>query len=1028
MKTSKNFGHAILKGLLMVLFLSPVVTSCFDDSELWEKIDQIEARLDSLEAGLNGQIQAFSDFLAGGDITISDCLKNADGSYAITLSNGTKFTMLPDSTAFSALVSYVELEGVKYWAAYNAEGKLIPLLGAGGAKIPVYNATPVVEERDGVYYLVVGNKEYVTGYTTEDIVSIFTSYQMNKDEAGQIYSATFTFGEDMSFTITVDGYSGFSFYAANGDKTSEHYVPYGYTVEVLIETPGVVDYVMQVPEGWKVKEKSQSVDGARYLMVTAPTKAVAEENGDGNLKVVAVLEGGKAVASTLRLTTNPFKTLTVTAAEALVNTYVGVDRFIYGVCAKDGLAEVYAQAEQIVKELAEQKAGYLLSDKPVKTLLADAYGEVLEPGVEYVLWAVPNVYVYGKDYDYELPGEDALCSFPFTYFSVELQDAVPTFDDASITIEMNHVAAFYGGTAMASQTTKASILEKINAGHIKPEQMEEGKTEYEYTGSAFTFPQPESNVGILLNPGAAYYTWVVPVLQGKTVYTEDDMLTKEFNLKLIEKGGEAGLSIKSEEVNCKAIKAYLESPKGKQVYYAFMTERNASKYPDNDLRAEYLLKNGKTLILSDKPEENFVLEEGLSPEETRILLAVAVDANGRYGEALYQKFKTKAIDYNTIKLSLNWETTTDKGSVGKLKATGGTPVKYVYWVGSINDENWIAKFDRNVLNVAQYIAICDDPENDPYLYNSLSTHSVASDGTFTVRGLYPDTQYNVVVVAFDADGKPSKHCQSTFYTMAVNLGTIVTKDKQEWKDAKAAVKFNWHADKFVKDSEYAIYAFDVTLPTELTAYVYCISDEYFEDNPKTRTMEGKIVDIENYCSRSYDAGRTVTDAKGEYISEPDWYDDSGTKHDGTLLNVYTFYVHGFPTNGFATYFSGSHAEHNCTSWENGACHNLAYAWEHITSRHTVDYYKQLVKNNRKDCNLQETIDKVAQDLFEAYYPYYKDAEPKLYINNGEPLYMEQHYGSGPDDAGNVVDDVYVLFKDAEGNYYEPMSFPVPNNF
>ena len=45
MKTSKNFGHAILKGLLMVLFLSPVVTSCFDDSELWEKIDQIEARL-----------------------------------------------------------------------------------------------------------------------------------------------------------------------------------------------------------------------------------------------------------------------------------------------------------------------------------------------------------------------------------------------------------------------------------------------------------------------------------------------------------------------------------------------------------------------------------------------------------------------------------------------------------------------------------------------------------------------------------------------------------------------------------------------------------------------------------------------------------------------------------------------------------------------------------------------------------------------------------------------------------------------
>jgi hypothetical protein len=241
---------------------------------------------------------------------------------------------------------------------------------------------------------------------------------MNKDEAGQIYSATFTFGEDMSFTITVDGYSGFSFYAANGDKTSEYYVPYGYTVEILIETPGVVDYVMQIPEGWKVKEKMHSVDGAKYLMVTAPSKAVAEENGDGNLKVVAVLEGGKAVASTLRLTTNPFKNLSVTVSDAIIETYVGVDRFIYGICAKADVDDVYDQAEQIVKGLAEQKDGYLLSNQSVKTPLADAYGVSLEPGAEYVLWAIPNVYVSGQDYDYELPGKDAFCSFAFTYFSV----------------------------------------------------------------------------------------------------------------------------------------------------------------------------------------------------------------------------------------------------------------------------------------------------------------------------------------------------------------------------------------------------------------------------------------------------------------------------------------------------------------------------------------------------------------------------------------------------------------------------------
>ena len=42
--------------------------------------------------------------------------------------------------------------------------------------------------------------------------------------------------------------------------------------------------------------------------------------------------------------------------------------------------------------------------------------------------------------------------------------------------------------------------------------------------------------------------------------------------------------------------------------------------------------------------------------------------------------------------------------------------------------------------------------------------------------------------------------------------------------------------------------------------------------------------------------------------------------------------------------------------------------------------------------------------------------------------MENHYASGLNDEGKVVDDVYIVFKDAQGNYYEPMSFEVPNYF
>lgn len=318
----KKCGYAILKCVLMVLFVSPSVTSCFDDSDIWDRIETIEERLDSLETGLNNQIKAFSDFLADEGITISECKLNADGSYSISLSNGTSFKMLPESADFSALVSYVEVDGVKYWAYYDTDGKLVPLVGADGSKVPVLTAAPVVEERDGVYYLILGDKEFVTGYTTEDVVSIFTSCQLNKDDAGQVYSATFTFGEDMSFTVAVDGYAGVKFYAPDGEEISECYVPYGRTVDILLKAPGVVDYVIDEPQGWTVVEREDAVSGEDYLMITAPTKEQVVGSVNVTMKVVAVLECGKAMVASLRLMTEPVE---VTMTDALAKIALMTD-------------------------------------------------------------------------------------------------------------------------------------------------------------------------------------------------------------------------------------------------------------------------------------------------------------------------------------------------------------------------------------------------------------------------------------------------------------------------------------------------------------------------------------------------------------------------------------------------------------------------------------------------------------------------------------------------------------------------------
>ena len=307
------------------------------------------------------------------------------------------------------------------------------------------------------------------------------------------------------------------------------------------------------------------------------------------------------------------------------------------------------------------------------------------------------------------------------------------------------------------------------------------------------------------------------------------------------------------------------------------------------------------------------------------------------------------------------------------------------------------------------------------------------DGVLTMTDLKGETEHHLVILAQTADGSYSKAKHVTFTTLAVDLGTVVVEGSAEWEQAKSQVEIKWNQNSFIlsENSDMpAFYSFEFKCPTNLTAYVLCMSEGYFEDNPEIESVEDRIIDIEAQCSRKYDAGKVAIGPDGELLSEPDWVDDDGVTHEGTLLNVYDFYVHGYPTNGFATYFAAdSHKMGNCTAWEGGACYNYNYALEAITKRHSVEYFKDYVRRNRASfCKTEATINKVAQDLFDAYYPYYKDATPLIYINDGSYLHMENHYASGPNDEDEVIDDVFVVLKDAQGNYYHPMKFDVPNYF
>ena len=192
----KTIINSILKAVIAAAFVMPMMTSCFDDSKLWDSINKIEHRLDSLENSLNKQFQALNS-LIDSKTTVSSCEKNADGSYDVTLSNGMKFTVLPDGTDFSALVSITEVGGKKCWATYDASGSLVVLKDPSGNPVPVikdeYRRKVEVLVEDGKYYDTVlgGYLKIGSAAVSEQGILFVTDLDGLEDEDGATITVLF---------------------------------------------------------------------------------------------------------------------------------------------------------------------------------------------------------------------------------------------------------------------------------------------------------------------------------------------------------------------------------------------------------------------------------------------------------------------------------------------------------------------------------------------------------------------------------------------------------------------------------------------------------------------------------------------------------------------------------------------------------------------------------------------------------------------------------------------------------------------
>jgi hypothetical protein len=972
MKALMKSAKALLMAMCLAVVAGPMMVSCtetiieehyheneYDDSELWEKVNLLIGEVFDLKQNLNAEIKTLKDLLKG-MIYVKDVSTDpSTGITVVTLSNGETLVLFPEKS-MKSYVTYLTLsDGVDYWAYIDADGKKQLFLDENGEAVPVLADTPEVIEKDGDAYIVIGGVEYPLSGN-----SVFSDYEVITDElTGEVYAVTFTFGEGMSFTVTVDGAAGFHFVRPSGWSTtiiSDYFVPMGTTERIQVEAKGVVDYVLQIPDGWRVKEFEDPYMGTLYFDVTAPSAELVKSGvaaADGDLKVVAVLEGGKASVAKLYLSTAPFKEFAVSLAGANVKMYNGLQKFVYGICPASEYDEaaIFDVAEGLLTAY-DYPAGYGVADYDFADLpLEEVAGQALVPGQKYVFWAIPALY-YQTDEDagYYLK-EDTFQSVVLNYASISFEIGRQSFKDAELVMDVKGVEAYYAAVVPAAEFYLEDVLYGISNGYY-----EKTTEPMSYTGSVFAF------AGVEPEPSTEYIAWIAVAEDGKS-YTESDLVVREFATLSLTSGSNVKVEA-TVEPQAMDVAADIRAAGAESIYYAFLTATEAKKYADDEARAKYLFEKGSytagTKATANAADYGFKLK----PEMDVVLMAVATDASGKYGEVLVLECKTTALQYNDLAVEVTLAKNDPDDVQLNISVSGGDYVEYLYWIGKISENTWKSPNYLGGSAETAQVYMYLNPSHSRF--TDVMNKYPVENGLIKMTDLAYGESYVIVAMAKDASGLYSKATEFRFTPRAVGIGNVVTSSDPKWEAARPNVIFHPEKSYAASGQMSGSYMFEVIIPEGYTGYVLAGTDSYLNDGDETKelTIEETIVKVIQYVDKPRDSNVTV---------DYDLWGEKGWPYG------YEFYhhQHGNPLFGNVTIWASK-------EYHDGLC---TCGGEHTTTM---------------------VINGVEVEI-----------EHVIHVNDGNPVEVRQPYAVGS--TTEVIDKVFVVCQDQNGNCYETFKIDVP---
>lgn len=731
------------------------------DADFAESIKNLTATLDALDGEVDGivstyttdkeqllaaiaQLQQADENLAKEDakvlaalvsVGVTNVSKNAEGDVVITFVDGASVTI--PTTPQESLVTVVEVDGVKYWAVIEdgvAKSLEVPV-GHVDVKFQVNEDNCLLFSVDG------GATWQETGaYVADDADSLIDFYQGETDEMDW---ETYEFIKEDFYTVVFGGETYYlPIYKVDNSvvtlKAGKTYFSYGEvkTVDVVLSEITSM-YVMSKPDGWRAK-----LDGKK-LTVTAPAEAnvasgVAE--ADGEVLLHCTTTEGKCKVAVLAVATTPGFSLTVSEDGTLVitNPEVVTQTNMWGETMTDfndayvGLAEVAAfEADPIAYVSGIQDnydaMWYGLSNWKMNSAEYDedwnmiyAIGGEYVPGeyeVDVIETTVPQMYA---DWTW---GEE-IPATPFVVWACPMDESgMPRVADLVYAYYYPSIKATITEVAASTSDVEVSVsvigTDHYYVGLVTEEmlygfpvdqymQMQEGPFGYfqmalQYGmadsafqqmgtpfGGEFGEQMPETitasmfNYGEPLMPNTKFYMWVFPVVDGVELadYTYEKNLKPyiyAFETTGLTAGGSATVEFGEASLSFTDMSVELSSEGATMIYYNWFDADTYNAFDDAAI-TEALLNKGY-VIGGDMGQA--VNQNDITPGAEFFLVALAVDAEGKYGEVDSKLYTAPELKFSeTFKASFGEYTSEVFYSGYKynfpISVEGGEAAKYYY--------------------------------------------------------------------------------------------------------------------------------------------------------------------------------------------------------------------------------------------------------------------------------------------------------------------------------------------------------------